>query len=56
MADAPDPGDAKDSAKDDTAPGRYTAGPRQRYGVALIELRRLTIFRGPALDDPPLLH
>ena len=56
MADAPDPGDAKESAKDDTAPAAATP-PDQGSAMELelsqapIELRRLTIFRGPALED-----
>ena len=56
MADAPDPGDAKDSAKDDTAPAAATppdqgSAMELELSQALIELRRLTIFRGPALED-----
>ena len=56
MADAPDPGDAKDSAKDDTAPAA-AAPPDQgsatelELSQALIELRRLMLFQGPALED-----
>ena len=55
MADAPDPGDAKDSAKGDTAPAAATppdqgSAMELELSQALIELRRLTIFRG---RDPP---
>ena len=56
MADAPDPGDAKDSAKDDTAPAAATppdqgSAMELELSQALIELRRLTLFQGPALED-----
>ena len=56
MADAPDPGDAKGSAKGDTAPAAATppdqgSAMELELSQALIELRRLTIFRGPALED-----
>ena len=56
MADAPDPGDANDSAKGDTAPAAATppdqgSAMELELSQALIELRRLTIFRGPALED-----
>ena len=53
MADALDPGDANDSAKGDTAPAAATppdqgSAMELELSQALIELRRLTIFRGPA--------
>ena len=56
MADAPDPGDAKDSAKDDTAPAAATppdqgSAMELELSQALIEVRRLTLFAGPALGD-----
>ena len=56
MADAPDPGDTKDSAKDDTAPAAATppdqgSAMELELSQALIELRRLTLFQGPALED-----
>ena len=56
MADAPDPGDAKDSAKDDTAPAAATppdqgSAMELELSQALFELRRLTLFQGPALED-----
>ena len=55
MADAPDPGDAKDSAKDDTAPAAAIppdqgSAMELELSQALIELRRLTLFQGPALE------
>ena len=56
MADAPDPGDAKESAKDDTAPAAATppdqgSAMELELSQALIELRRLTLFQGPALGE-----
>eukprot|EP00439_Symbiodinium_sp_Y106_P006248 s11638_g1.t1 len=49
-------GDAKDSAKDDTAPAAATppdqgSAMELELSQALIELRRLTLFQGPALED-----
>ena len=56
MADAPDPGDAKDSARDDAAPAAATppdqgSAMELELSQALIELRRLTLFHGPALEE-----
>ena len=56
MADAPDPGGAKDSAKDDAAPAAATppdqgSAMELELSQALIELRRLTLFQGPALGE-----
>ena len=57
MADAPDPGDAKDSAKDDTAPAAATppdqgSAMELELSQALIELRRLTLFQGRRTRSP----
>ena len=56
MADAPDPGGAKDGAKDDAAPAAATppdqgSAMELELSQALIELRRLTLFRGPAFGE-----
>ena len=56
MADAPDPDGAKDGAKDDAAPAAATppdqgSAMELELSQALIEVRRLTLFAGPALGD-----
>ena len=56
MADAPDPDGAKDGAKDDAAPAAATppdqgSAMELELSQALIELRRLTLFQGPALGE-----
>ena len=64
MADAPDPGDANDSAKGDTAPAAATppdqgSAMELELSQALIELRRLPDDipgARPRRRDPPLLH
>ena len=55
MADAPDPDGAKDGAKDD-APAAATppdqgSAMELELSQALIEVRRLTLFAGPALGN-----
>ena len=56
MADAPDPDGAKDGAKDDAAPAAATppdqgSAMELELSQALIEVRRLTLFQGPALGE-----
>ena len=56
MADAPDPDGAKDGAKDDAAPAAATppdqgSAMELELSQALIEVRRLTLFAGPALGN-----
>ena len=57
MADAPDPDGAKDGAKDDAAlaaatPPDQGSAMELELSQALIEVRRLTLFQGPALASP----
>ena len=56
MADVPDPGGAEDGARDDAAPAAATppdqgSAMELELSQALIELRRLTLFQGPALEE-----
>ena len=56
MADAPDPDGAKDGAKDDAAPAAATppdqgSAMELELSQTLIEVRRLTLFQGPALGE-----
>ena len=56
MADAPDRDGAKDGAKDDAAPAAATppdqgSAMELELSQAIIEVRRLTLFAGPALGN-----